>query len=511
MGRLFVRLLMCLMPITVLTVVGVPPAAASPPAVGNVIVLSGGTVLPVYKVTGSATVSAVGFQLTGGTLRAVDQSGTSLWTASTTGYGPYGGFDYDSDGWPDIYVVVATPTGTTCGTTPVHNTTLHFYSGRTGARQTPLSPMADICWTFGSTSYPTRQWTENGVMWGGSTNKIAVSPYYPNTSWFLGFSGSSFTTDGALYFPSTSSYDATYTNALANTYPTGTKYITNSHVANGLIVNVAGQRRLVFWTSGRVVQYAVGPLSASQLVADRPYLTGGRTDIAGRNYGVVAVDPGNPDKVVLISGTSNYSLYKDRLSGTMTRDPWGGIERHVSVYSLGANTVDDRFYSYAHDNSDGNKYVNRVSYPANPIVRTGGTSRIAYNVYSGGRWYLHISNPGATTDRYTIKDLFLWDIADVDGDGVDDWLTSPTRHAHEPDVPGYYFPKWQTNMYHWNEATESLTNFRTEVGYIPHFQETFTRSAATASDGYLTPAQTYMDNGTLKLMMIDSTGTVSPR
>ncbi|WP_155335879.1 hypothetical protein [Acrocarpospora corrugata] len=79
-----------------------------------------------------------------------------------------------------------------------------------------------------------------------------------------------------------------------------------------------GQQRLVSWTSGRVTQYAVGPLGASQLVADRPYLTGGRTDIGGRNYGVVAVDPGNAGKVVLVAGTSNHSLYLDRLSGTMT-------------------------------------------------------------------------------------------------------------------------------------------------------------------------------------------------
>lgn len=511
MYRLVSRLAACALVTAAVGVVADTPAAADPPPVGNVITLPDGTVLPVYPVTGSATVSAVGFRLSGGTLSAVDQSGNQLWTAGTTGYGPYGGFDYDGDGWPDVFVVIQTPTGSTCGSDQVLTTTLHFYSGRTGVRQTPLSPLTDICWTFGTTSYVTHQWTEDGVLWGPSTNQIAVSPYYATTSWFFGFNGTSFTTDGAFYFPSTSSYDATYPNAQFNTYPTGTKYITNSHVANGLITTVAGQNRLVFWTSGRVVQYAVGPLGASQLVADRPYLTGGRTDIAGRNYGVVAVDPGNPDKVVLVAGTSNYSLYLDRLSGTMSHDPWGGIERHVSVYSLSSNTVDDRFYSYAHDNNDGNKYENRVSYPANPFVRTGGTSRIAYNVYSGGHWYLHISNPGATTDRYAIKDLFLWDIADVDGDGVADWLVSPTRNPDEPDIPGYYFPKWQTNMYHWDEASASLTNFRTEMGYIPYFQKTFNRATATSSDGYLTPAQTLVDGGQLKLMMINSSGTVSAR
>ncbi|MGW3955486.1 hypothetical protein ACWEKM_32205 [Streptomyces sp. NPDC004752] len=503
MHRFISRLTTCLALIGVFSLVGLSPASAAPPAVGNTIALSDGTVLPVYNVTGSTTVSAVGFKIAGGNLTAYDQSGTSLWSVATNGYGPYGGFDYDSDGWPDVYVVIQTPSGKNCGSQPWLNTTLHFFSGRTGASQTPLSPLADKCWDFGSTTYPTHQWTENSVLWGGSSNQIAASPYYADTSWFLGFNGTSFTTDGALYYPSTSAYDNTYPNALANTYPTGTKYITNSHVANGLITNVGGQNRLVAWTSGRVMQYAVGPLSSTQLVADRPYLTGGRTDIAGRNYGVVAVDPGNPDKVALIAGTSNYSLYKDRLSGTQSADPWGGIERHVSIYNLGSNTVDDRFYSFAHDNNDGNKYVDRVSYPANPIVRTGGTSRIAYNVFAGdGHWYLHISDPGATTDRYSIKDMFLWDIADVDGDGTDDWLASPTTG---------YFPNWQTNMYHWNEGAASLTNFRTDAGHIPYFKETFGRRTATSSDGYLTPALTRMVDGNLKLMMIDSSGAVSAR
>ena len=66
--------------------------------------------------------------------------------------------------------------------------------------------------------------------------------------------------------------------------------------------------RYLFWTSGRAAQYAVGPLSASQLVPDRPYTTSGRADIAGRNYGLV-----------------------DTLNGNMNYDPWGAIERACNM------------------------------------------------------------------------------------------------------------------------------------------------------------------------------------
>ena len=68
----------------------------------------------------------------------------------------------------------------------------------------------------------------------------------------------------------------------------------NPHVPNGIIVDGTGSgswvgRRLLFWTSHRVAQYAVSQkYSASQLLYDTPYLTNGRKDIVGRNYGLVA-------------------------------------------------------------------------------------------------------------------------------------------------------------------------------------------------------------------------------
>ena len=166
--------------------------------------------------------------------------------------------------------------------------------------------MPDICWDFSGTIYPTSQWTTADVLFGKDMPALALSPYYATTSWFYlwadGFTSESF------YYPSFSLYDSTYTADRPNAWGTGTSHLPNSHVANGLLVDVDGDSRLVFFTSGRVVQYDAGPLGPDQLIADTPFLSGGRTDMAGRNYGLVGRDPQDPDKIVLISGTTAYSL-----------------------------------------------------------------------------------------------------------------------------------------------------------------------------------------------------------
>ena len=55
---------------------------------------------------------------------------------------------------------------------------------------------------------------------------------------------------------STSSYDTAYAADLPNAWGTGTSYLASSHVANGLVGTFGGETRAVFFTSGRVVQYA---------------------------------------------------------------------------------------------------------------------------------------------------------------------------------------------------------------------------------------------------------------
>lgn len=79
----------------------------------------------------------------------------------------------------------------------------------------------------------------------------------------------------------------------------------------------------MFFTSSRVVQYGLEGRSVGQLRVDHPFLTAGRTDLVGRDYGLVARDPGDEGLLALVSGTSIYSVYADMVSGKMEFDPVG--------------------------------------------------------------------------------------------------------------------------------------------------------------------------------------------
>jgi hypothetical protein len=277
-----------------------------------------------------------------------------------------------------------------------------------------------------------------------------------------------------------------------------------------LITALGSWNRAVFFTSGRVVQYIVTPFNASQLLHDYPYLSGGRLDMAGRNYGLVQIDPNNPQHVILVSGAPSQNLLSHVKAGAMPPCnaegdgcDWANIERHVSVYNMRNNTLQDRFYSYAHDHSNSHIWEGRVVYPANAMIKTGTgrSSRIGYNVYSLGHWYFHISEPGGTQDRYALRDLFVWDIRDIDGDGGDEIIASPTRWASDPDVPGYYFPKFFTTMYRWNESTLSLPAIKSFPGLIPELAPRFREKMISSSEGYLYPVQILEEAGVTKMMM----------
>src|SRR5262249_16850896 len=148
--------------------------------------------------------------------------------------------------------------------------------------------------------------------------------------------------------------------------------------------------RLLFFTSVRVLQYKVGPLASDQLLVDHPFLSGGRTDIAGRNKGLVVRDPYYPDYVFLLAGVDTSTVLNNRLAHQLISSPWAHIERHVTIYNFVTNVLEDRFYSYAHDNHDGNQYQQRVVYPPHPFLpgASGQPSRTAYNVYANEHWFL---------------------------------------------------------------------------------------------------------------------------
>jgi hypothetical protein len=280
-----------------------------------------------------------------------------------------------------------------------------------------------------------------------------------------------------------------------------------------LVVDVQGDERLAFFTTGRVLQYRLGPMGPDQLVGDAPFLTANRTDLVGRDYGLVLQDPEVPRTLVLVSGTSADTVFDDMRSSSMAADPWGQIERHVTIYDLEAGAlVQDRFFSYAHDANDGYKYEGRVVYPDNPMVRRGSglPSRLAFNVYEGGHWQLHVTQPGTANDAVVFEDWFLWDIRDVDLDGTEEWVLTPSRDPSDPDVPGWYFVKWRTVFARWNEASLEFEQKREEQGAIPYLKATFRLPRKTTSRGYLYPVLTTREAGELSVLLWSSSGELTP-
>ncbi len=442
-------------------------------------------------------------------------TGQELWSAglgADTGYAQlFGGFDFDGDGWKDIGAVRSTETGKCNGTYPLLDTSLVFYRGRTGEMVEGTMPEPAICWVYG---YPTESWGILGVIFGEHTNTIALSRYFQHPAgdpivpavpdddepYFAGFNGTSFDELGIFQFPSTPVYGDTYTASEPNPWGAPYDHQWNSHVANGLMVEVDGQDRLLYFTSGRVVQYEVGPLAADQLVVDHPYLTGDRTDIAGRTYGLVMIDPNYPQNLSLLSGATANSVYFDMRNGKeMEWDKWGNIERHLTVYDYVNDDLEDRFFSYAHNGGWGKeRTLNRLTFPDNPYVTVaaGSPSRLAYNVFDGERWQLHVSQPGSVDDFKVIPNQFLWDITDLDEDGTEEWLISP--------APGGYTTQWKTVIYQWNEGAGSLARKATYDDGIPYLVESFREPTQTSSMGYLYPVATAAGNGGMKLFLLDA-------
>jgi hypothetical protein len=490
-------------------------AALPAPGLGyNALVTEDGRVLPLYPVHDSqAKTTGVAFELQSGTLTARDTRGV-LWSRPVGQAELFGGFDFNGDGWPDLGLVRSRDTGEKCGDSPVHVTWLDFVDGRTGEVLPQVTPpLKARCWDFRTATdrdpkkvYPTDQWTGQTVLFGTGVRTVASLPYYAQEGYFLTYRGQDqgFSKERFIY-PSTAAFDQAYPGRAApNAWGYPRRYEANAHVANGLILDAPGGRRLVCFTTGRVLQYAVAPLGPTQLLADRPFLSGGHKELSGRNYGLVMADPGSTS-VVLVAGTDAHTVLADLLAGKMVTDPMGGIERHVAVYDYRTNRVQDRYYSNAYQGPAAH-YENRVVFPCHCLlgVSAGSASRLAYNVYSNkGRWNFHVCRPGSTADATVFKDLFVWDVRDLDGDGVPEVVASPTRYESEPDVQGYYYPKWETWVLSWDEARGTLSRRKKYDGVLPYLVPAFREGSCTSSQGYLYPVLTTVRHDRLQLVCTD--------
>ena len=433
--------------------------------------------LPVYPVAASG--DRVGFLRRGGRTELVDDADTRLWERDHGEGTFFGGFDFDEDGWVDFGLAKKRTMAERCGGREQHVTWIELFSGRTGDRITETAPLDPICWTFSSTTYPTSQWTQQSVLFGSAGAPVALFPVYATNAWFFRRDVGGTVRSHGMHYPSTAAFDRSYPNAQPNAWDGDDRaHLPNSHIANGLVLNEQGQYRALFFTSGRVVQYAHEPLGPNQLLADRPFVS--RQNIAGRNYGLVELNE-DEGRVVLVSGANILSVFRDHQRQVRGTDIHGGIERHVAIYDYRRNTIDNRFFSYSHDGGDTHQYRNRVVYPAHAWVGApAGRSRIAFNVYDDARraWALHVSEPGSTDDALVLPNLFLWDMRDVTGDGAREWIVSPA----DPDRS--YFLRPETQIYRWNEAGRRLEQIEALTG-LPMINTRFRTPTVTTSTGHL--------------------------
>jgi hypothetical protein len=476
--------------------------SAAPPGRPNAVVLPDGGLLALERFSTAGAARA--FRLGAGEVEVYDEKAERVGTVAvgpSEGSALFGGFDIDGDGVVDFGITRSVSTGVKCGASTMNRTRVDLYSTATGSLWFSSPEEDDKCWTFPTATYPTQQWTALSALFGETPGRIALSTYYASTGTVVSLSPDHSSHESTFFYPSNPAY-ATYAAAQVNAHG-GTKYYENSHVANGLFVRIGAEERLVFFTSARVVQYAA---DGGDLLADAPFLPGNRADLVGRNYGLVAVDPGAPSRLVLLNGTPAQTLFADQLASAMTTDPWGGIERHVALYDVATGSIVDRFFSYAHDHDDGDKFQGRVSYPDHPwLSRGSGPSRIVYGVYDGGHWYTHVSSEAGVDDTVVVRGLVPWDVRDIDGDGIEEVIASPTELPGDPDVPGYYFTKWKTTVLRWSEDQAKLVELRSYDGIpelVPSFRTTTTTTTSTARY----PVAVVQESGRSRLVLRNQAG-----
>lgn len=486
------------------------PAPAPPPASASTTsgtadalitaVSVGGKIVPVYP-NGNGT--KIGFLISNGALEAYNENAEKLWSIPSSATDFSAGFDLNADDIVDVGLIVSVSTGRSCGTSVVYSRRIEVRSGKDGSNIASMGPLEDICWT--NLNYASIRISNNSMQFGDAKGVLTVIPQYWSQGWFYRWNNHKVTTVPFIS-PLTASFDATYPTC---TFPPGLShcYVQDSQPQHGIVVG----NKYVAFSSKRVSQYDTTQYSASQLKADYTFLA--RSDIAGRAYGVLSPDPKNQSWLALVGGTSVHSLYADMRAGAKVSDPWAGIERNFILYNTASNALQQRFYSYAHDNGNAAQYQGRIVHPAHVwLPSTGSLSHVAYNVYneSGDKhWYLHISKPGSTADAKKIPNVFLWDARDIDGDGKIELVTSPIESATGGE---YYFPSWKTVISEWDPATLAFVEQQTVNGVIPYVALASMEKTAHDSSGKLGTIFTGNASGTLALYVNDSSNrtTLAP-
>ena len=430
-----------------------------------------------------------------------------LWRATVTGgvdiSGLSGGLDVNADGFPEV-IVAQTGLGpdTLCNGTLVDHSQISILDGRQGMPLYALKQPNCAVYTPGPFKY---QQLYVGSVLFGTGPEVYVTRQYEDQGWAMTFAGGARQDIGTAVFPSTDAYGSTYPNAA--TLYNGTKQIAGSHVANGMIITVEGQSRVLFFTSGRVVQYALDKVTPLPLVSDTPFLSHQSKqdtyDDAGappcfdgcRNYGTVAlVTVGGRQKIILISGASADTLATDARAHTQTFDVWGGLARHVNVYDPGTGVMEtSRYHGYAYDPAQSriHQYGGRVVVPAHPTAHFAGKTCLFYNVYGHvdgrddqtpeDRWYVSVNevNANGTLTETRVYDTFVWDIVhDTSGSAI---LVGTHTNGYWPHQEAGAFVTQLGS----SSGNGTFTWMLSKTG-LPRMAPSFREKYLTSSSGYLT-------------------------
>ena len=456
-------------------------------------ILHNNTLVPLYPAAGG---HKVGFfkNSVAKTVEAYDENNVMVWSIQSATSSLLGGFDLNNDGTTDFALVKSVVTGT-CGTSITANRSLEIRSGATGAILTGVAPFADIC--FPTLGYAVERIGTGAIESGDTPGIIAITPSYWPQGWFFKWQNNSVTSIPYL-MPNTISFDLTYPSSMSPPGLPGQKYVQDSAPENGMILGT----KFTAFSSARISQYDTTQYSASQLLTDNTFRA--RPDIGGRTYGVFSIDPLNKSFLSDIEGTPVSSVYLDMVNAKRANDPWASIERNLFIFNHVTNQLQDRFFSYAHDNADANQYVARPAYAAHvwlPSIK--GKSHVVYSVYNengDNHWNLHISFPGSTADQKIIKDVLLWDARDLNGDGKVELIYSPVETATNSD---FYMPSWKTIIATWDPITDTFVNKQVIEGKVPRIGGTFMEPTVQNNSGQLQTLFTGDMGGFVGLYMTD--------